>query len=89
MNYNENWRLIIDHAVEKQIKKISRNEQEKINEAIVEFTTGPYTGDIEKMKGEKNVWRRRVGSYRIFYEILSKERAVYVYEVKRRTSNIY
>lgn len=41
------------------------------------------------MKGEENVWRRRVGSYRIFYEIIVDKKIIYVYDVKRRTSSTY
>ena len=45
--------------------------------------------DIQKIKAEEDSWRRRVGSYRVFYEIISVENLIYVYEVKRRTSNTY
>jgi len=41
------------------------------------------------MKGEENVWRRRVGAYRIFYELISKEKTINVFRVERRTSKTY
>ena len=31
---------------------------------------------LRKMKGEENAWRRRIGAYRIFYEICAKEKIV-------------
>lgn len=53
------------------------------------MTVDPFIGDIEKMKGEENVWRRRVGSYRIFYEVLKDQKIIYINDLKRRTSNTY
>jgi len=49
----------------------------------------PYTGDIQKIGGEENTWRRRIGSYRISYEIYPDLRLVIVFKVKRRTSTTY
>ena len=49
----------------------------------------PYIGDIEKIKGESNLWRRRIGAYRVFYEIKQEERIVHVFWVERRTSKTY
>ena len=84
-----NWVLIIDKAVKKQLQKIPKKDREKIIATINEFVINPYTGDMEKMEGEKDVWRRRVGSYRIFYEILNNKNIIYVFEVRRRTSTTY
>ena len=83
------WELIVDSAARKQCKRIPRRDAEKILTAIQELAVNPYAGDIEKMEGEKDVWRRRVGSYRIFYEIYTTKKIVYVFEVKRRTSTTY
>jgi len=41
------------------------------------------------MRGEENIWRRRVGAFRVFYELLPQEKVVYVFHVKRRTSKTY
>jgi len=51
--------------------------------------SNPYRGDIEKMKGEENIWRRRIGAYRIFYEIIPKEKVIYVFRAERRTTKTY
>jgi len=49
----------------------------------------PFRGDVVNLKGEEDTWRRRVGSYRLLFKVLSKERAIFVREVKRRTSSTY
>lgn len=65
------------------------NYAERIFEVIRSFAIDPYAGDIEKMKGEDSVWRRRVGSYRVFYEVDSARKVITVFDVRRRTSSTY
>jgi len=54
-----------------------------------ELVVSPYAGDIEKMEGEAYAWRRRIGSYRLFYEVHQGDRNVYVFRIERRTSKTY
>ncbi|OGI94746.1 hypothetical protein A3A03_03580 [Candidatus Nomurabacteria bacterium RIFCSPLOWO2_01_FULL_40_18] len=89
MNSQTNWVLQIDRSVYKFCGKIPKQDAKNVFEVVNGLSKNPFFGDIQKMKGEENSWRRRVGNYRIFYEIISKENVIYVYEVKRRTSNTY
>lgn len=49
----------------------------------------PFAGDVVRLKGEDRSWRRRVGSYRIFFEIDTAKLTVDVVDVGRRTSTTY
>lgn len=83
------WELIVDNLARKQIKRIPKKDAERILSAIRELAVNPYSGDTERMKGEDDTWRRRVGSYRILYEIRTGKRIIYVFDVRRRTSSTY
>ena len=89
MNSEKNWVLQIDSVVYKFLKKIPRRDAEGILSAIESLPSDPFYGDIEKMKGEKHAWRRRVGSFRIFYELVPAEKIIHVVSVERRTSSTY
>lgn len=89
MDLPKGWDLQIDSSVFKTLKKIPRQNAEVILNVIRLLPLNPYFGDIQKMKGENNAWRRRIGSYRIFYKIKIAERAILVFHLKRRTSNTY
>ena len=89
MNSNANWKLRIREEVCKDLRKFPHEDQKRILKVIEQLPLNPYSGDIEKMKGKENVWRRRVGAYRIFYEIISKEKVIYIFRIKRRTSKTY
>jgi mRNA-degrading endonuclease RelE of RelBE toxin-antitoxin system len=47
----------------------------------------PFTGDIKRL--EPDAWRRRVGNYRIFYDLDIDERTIVVTGIERRTSTTY
>jgi len=49
----------------------------------------PFSGDVLKLEGEGNRWRRRVGSYRIFFSVDGAARTVPVSAIVRRTSKTY
>jgi mRNA-degrading endonuclease RelE of RelBE toxin-antitoxin system len=49
----------------------------------------PFFGDVLKLEGEEGRWRRRVGSYRIFFKAHSGSRTVWVSAITRRTSTTY
>jgi len=64
MNSPVSWDLEIDHSVFKALKKVSRDNAERILDVIKLLPANPYFGDIQKMKGEENSWRRRIGAFR-------------------------
>lgn len=89
MTLSGNWDLQVDPDVYKALKKIPRRDAEAILAVIKLLPINPYFGDIQKMKGEENAWRRRVGSYRIFYKIKVLEKMILVFKLERRTSKTY
>ena len=64
-------------------------DAEKILSALEDFFSNPYFGDIEKIEGEENTWRRRVGNYRIIYDIDKNNKIISVRIISRRASNTY
>ena len=66
-------RLIISPHAEKQFKKLSRVTQIILTKNIQSLTKPPLNRDQEKLKGYKNIYRIRVGDYRIVYKKTMKE----------------
>ena len=83
------WKVIIDPSVAKGLKKINKTVHYHIKEAIDEMNLNPYTGDIRNITGQINIWRKRVGAYRIFYEIKLSFKIVHIFKIERRTSTTY
>lgn len=89
MSSNINWELRIKESVWKEAKKFSLSDRTRLIEIIETLPFNPYAGDVQKMRGEKNSWRRRVGAFRIFYEIILNYKVIYIFRVERRTSKTY
>ena len=86
-NPEKRWDLHVSAVVKSSLKlgKLLMLTQKQLE--IVELAA--WLHDIEKIKGEENVWRRRIGNYRIFYEINPKRRSINIFWVERRTSSTY
>ena len=84
-----NWDVKIAKRVQKQIRVFSKKDAIRILASLDMLVKNPYQGDIEKIKGEKNLWRRRSGEYRIFYEVFPKQRFIHILNIRRRSSITY
>ena len=83
------WQVKVAKGAAKNLKRFPSAYQNHILSALRELRENPYAGDIEKIGGEENAWRRRVGAYRILYEIDVENRLIDVRDIRRRASNTY
>jgi len=83
------WRIVVDSSVHRTLHRIPRKDAEKVEEALDQLEVNPFGGDAQKMGGQENTWRRRTGSYRIFYDIFVSEKIILVFNLKRRGSKTY
>ena len=87
MSY-ENKILISKKAV-KELKNIPKNDRELIKDRISKLTFFPIIRlDVKKLKGYQNVYRLRVGDYRIIFEYPKDQRTIRILKVGKR-ENIY
>ena len=84
-----NWELQIPKKVVRQLKRFPRKESERLISNIQQLVFNPYAGDIEKMSGEDDLWRRRIGSYRIKYDVNIARKSIVIISVERRVSHTY
>ncbi len=76
-----NYKIIIERKAEKFILKQPKEQQLRILSAINKL---PLTGDIKQLRGHSDVYRLRVGTYRIIYSINNGELLIYVIDVGNR-----
>lgn len=84
-----NWKVLVDPKARKSLEGIPKKYSERIKEAIDKMEIDPFRGDLEKLGGQENVWRKRIGSYRIRYEIYKDRKIIYIFKIERRTSKTY
>lgn len=49
----------------------------------------PFTGDIARLHGQPTAWRRRVGDWRILYDLYPDRQLIVVASFRRRTTTTY
>lgn len=84
-----NWKVKIANQVRKAMKRFPKKDARRLLFVLKILSENPYQGNIEKLEGEENTWRRRVGFYRIIYEIFSKEKIIWILDISKRTDTTY
>lgn len=64
----EPYKVEFAQTVRKDLRKIQKRDVTRILSAIDQLSVNPRTLDSKKLKGEE-LWRVRVGRYRVLYEI--------------------
>jgi mRNA-degrading endonuclease RelE of RelBE toxin-antitoxin system len=54
-----------------------------------EMTTDPFSGDVPPLKNQSSAFRRRVGNWRIFFDVSHDQRLVEVTSIERHTTTTY
>jgi len=49
----------------------------------------PFAGDIQRLAGHRTAFRRRVGDWRIFFDVYPDRGVVDVPAIERRTTTTY
>jgi mRNA interferase RelE/StbE len=84
-----NWELLLAGPARKALKRIPAADQRRILAALDAMEQDPFSGDIVRLKAQPVAWRRRVGDWRILFDVEPEKRRVLVHDVVRRTSTTY
>ena len=74
--------------MQKTLQKIPARDRAQVVKAVSSMVENPFAGDIVRLEGSI-IWRRRVGNYRLLFELDFDARIVDVVDLKRRTSTTY
>ena len=83
------WNPQIAARAKKALEKFPAKDQRLILSALEAMQTDPFSGKIKRLKDERSAWRRRVGNYRIVYDVYPDSLTVEVVDIARRTSTTY
>jgi mRNA-degrading endonuclease RelE of RelBE toxin-antitoxin system len=75
--------------VQKQLDKLPAADFTRVDAAIESMRVDPFTGDVVQLKKAEAAFRRRVGDYRLLFDVFRERRHVDVVAVLRRTTTTY
>lgn len=78
------YTVIIKKTAQKQILALPKNYYEKVRKVILSLETNPRPVGYIKLTGSDNIYRIRVGIYRIVYSIEDAQLVVYIFDVDHR-----
>lgn len=78
------YEVEIAPAARKQIRKLSQKTQKRIVRRLEELEFNPRPAGTEKLAGSRDLYRSRVGDYRIIYRIEDAVLLVLVLKVGNR-----
>ena len=78
------YKLEIAPSAQRQIRRLDTPIRKRIAKAIDGLAAEPRPPDVKKLTAEDDLWRIRVGDYRIIYQIMDRRLTVLVVEVGHR-----
>jgi mRNA interferase RelE/StbE len=78
------YELRFSRAAIKEADKLPSNVAERIAPAIDALADNPRPIGCQKLQGEDDLWRIRVGDYRVIYQVDARSRILYIRRVRHR-----
>ena len=78
------YEVVLSPKAEKQLDELPRPMQRRITEAIEGLESNPRPHGVKKLEGAEDLWRIRVGDYRIVYTIKDDRLVVLVVKIGHR-----
>jgi len=78
------YELEISRTAERQIRKLDRQARQRILRAVSALAEEPRPPGSRKLTGSEDVFRIRVGDYRVLYSVEHRRLIVIVFKVGHR-----
>jgi len=78
------YKIEFSRSAEKQLKKLPRGDQQRIVEAVLALADETVPRGARKLAGYDDVFRIRVGRYRILYSVSSGTLVIIVLKIGHR-----
>ena len=82
------YRVLLSRRAHKFMGKLPPAHRRRLKEIMDQMTVNPYSHPRRKMKGEENLYRIRIGAYRILFEVHPDVQQVNIIKIDKR-SRIY
>ena len=78
------YEIEVSQTAERQLRKLPRDDQQRLARAILTLAVDPFPRGTRKLSGYDDVYRIRVGSYRVLYSVSTTSLIVIVLKVGHR-----
>ena len=78
------YQVVYQPSAERQLRKLPRALQRRILNKTDTLAIDPLPHGVEKLSGESDLWRIRIGDYRVIYHLRHKQLLVLVLKIGHR-----
>lgn len=78
------WRVILDRDAAKALRRLPQDLIARLDVAIMALADNPRPAGCKKLRGHKNLYRVRVGDWRITYALEDDRLIVLIVEIAPR-----
>lgn len=78
------WQVIVERDAAKMLARLPRDLRERVGQELDALGHDPRPTGSKKLRGFKDLWRLRVGDWRITYALLEDRLIVLVIEIAAR-----
>lgn len=83
------WKLVIASPAARTLRRTPPEDRSRLKAALQEMCSDPFAGDVKWLAGTNGALRRRVGAWRIIFDLEKPRRLVIVIAIIRRGSKTY
>ena len=77
-------KVYMTSAAEREYLKLAHDVQVRLRPRLLDLAHNQRPADAKKMAGGENLWRIRVGDFRVLYQIRGATKAVWIVRVGHR-----
>ncbi len=81
---NNPYRIVIAGAARRRLAKLAKGERDRIDDKIRSLASEPRPHGVEKLTDQGELFRVRVGAYRVVFAIDDRDRLIAVQDVRGR-----
>lgn len=78
------YQIVFSSTARKELEIIDNSFVQRILRKIESLAANPRPSGCEKLKGQENLWRIRVGNYRIIYSIYDSKHLIDIVLIRHR-----
>jgi mRNA interferase RelE/StbE len=78
------YSIEISRTAEKQLEKLNRDDQSRVGRALLALADDPRPRGSRKLTGYDDVFRIRVGRYRVLYSVSGKKLVIIILKIGHR-----
>jgi len=85
MNSDEPYSVVVSRPAQKDIRSLDQITRNRVMRALRHLAAEPRPDACRKLVTEENLWRVRVGDYRVIYSIDDAAGVVQIISVRHRS----